>query len=130
MSHIKYQEEYFKEYKLKCQNNPDEMIKELKRWKNADAHILHMTLEEQATYADYVTSKVCLLPEDIVRCLGWEVVLDESEFIKKSTNSCGIGNTALLILTLRKFPNQRNLAQQCQDILEKHKQYVILNFGF
>ena len=115
--HTYYQNLYFNEY---INNTSIDVLKEHNnKWLYGDTCIYKIPLKEQASYADYVTTKVCLLDEDIIVDFALELLEMTDMIIKNKDmiNSCAIGNTAHVICTLDKFPKRAMLRNVCYNLL-------------
>lgn len=90
---------YFEEYKAWANAHQDEAMRELERWEANEVGIIHMTLPEQAEFADYVTRKMCSeQPANIIAALA------HSSFqhpIHQRLECCAIGNLAKVLLTAK-----------------------------
>ena len=99
------QNRYFHDYQEWCGQNVDLMMEELRRWEAADATILYKPLDEQATYADFVTRKMCTNETEavfVIMCQEW--IRDANTLDKWTANTCAIGNVALMTKTALDLP--------------------------
>jgi len=92
------QNEYFKEYEQQCMQDTEGCREELARWKAANVTILSLSLDDQATYADYVTRKVCTEQPEHIIVQASSTMFDDLPPNYK-LNACSIGNFALLLKT-------------------------------
>lgn len=96
------QRRLFNEYRLKNANPSKEMVDELARWEGASDTIRGMPLEEQATYADYVTRGTCEQPMEILE----DLIIDTMDTLlllaekPQKLGTCAIGNIALVIKSI------------------------------
>ena len=107
---------YFQEYQLKCINDRNFLLKENARWENAMPSILSQPIENQAEYADYVTNRICELPNNILLPFVRHS-LGEIPPNLKDCGACAIGNTAKLILMLpedEQIEHRLRLAYSCK----------------
>ena len=84
------------------------MYAELARWEAAKDTILDMTLKEQASYADYVTKKICA-DQDIQLVIIITANMHATAPIGEITKTCAIGNSALLTQTILSRSNDEQL---------------------
>ena len=99
LPHHKYAKQFFNEYIDKCLKDRAFALREKKKWVKLDGKIAKMSLEEQASYADIVTKRICDIKPDITESYAKESLLI---WIKNNeeTNSCGIANFAYTISKL------------------------------
>lgn len=91
------QQRYFYEYQHQCVADINGMHAELARWEAAKDTILTMSLEEQATYGDYVTKKICA-NEAVEMVIA--ITTNMYATAPLVMNACAIGNMALLLQTV------------------------------
>ncbi len=106
------QNRYFLEYKLQCKIDAQRMYDEFSRWEIGDTIMLDLPLSEQATYADYVTRKMCKdQPNNIVVWMC-KTSFNKLEGLDVKLNSAAIGNLALYLYTLNQMNGHDELKTQ------------------
>ena len=119
MSHCEHQERLFSEYKLWCVINPDSAREQYARWiSTTPQKIFMMPINEQITYADYVTSNLCKLDKEIVVSSA-KYALSTIEDARGSMTSCAYGNIAMTIHTLSQWSDQKELRDDIVIALAK-----------
>ncbi len=99
LPHHKYAKQFFNEYVDKCIKDRAFTIREQKKWGKLDGKIAKMILEEQASYVDIVTKRICDLGPEMAESYARESL---ELWIRNSEepNSCGIANFAYTITCL------------------------------
>ena len=106
------QDKYFAEYKSWCVDHPTDMKYELTRW---ETNILDLPVNEQATYADYVTQKMCEeQPEDVIVHMCRAKFINP-QLITRKLNTCAIGGLALYLKTLNEYEGHDDLKSLIQN---------------
>jgi hypothetical protein len=117
-------DQYFQEYKEQSLQNIDGMQAELMRWNAADDTILTMTLDEQSTYADYVTRKLCgEQPEEIVIHSASGMFAELPPGVK--LNSCAIGNIALLLKSVKEMEGHQELKDRLEGQYGQYRDTLV-----
>ena len=89
---------YYAEYQTK---SIDELEEDLQRWESANNTIRNMPLAERATYADYVTKKMCENHHEIaLEYTRSDVIPMLNQINYSSGNTCGIANLAAHLMLL------------------------------
>lgn len=138
--HVEHQNRFFREYQMKCMADEEFVRREVKNWQDVEWSIVDMKIEEQATYADYVTRKTVALGKEILIAMAEDAVTSVGYCIKKMklTGACAIGNSAHIIVSLRQYDDQQPKAdaseaelrsaldqQELRERLEKvHRDYL------
>lgn len=116
--HFEHQQRLFQEYQTQP---PDVLLKNRERWQAVDNEIYNMPIEKQADYADYVTVGLCKMEEEIIVSFSQDLVEGFAQPNTQKVGSCLLGNRAFIILTLSKFPNQKELYEK---LLKSHWEYI------
>lgn len=112
---------FFLEYK----NMPKSTIKnDLKRWRKIDGGIFELPLEEQASYADYVTNKMCDQDDENI-IIGFAINNGTSlKSMQEWNGACSVGNAARLIQKLQEI-GQDTLASNISASLDTYRTRMI-----
>ena len=89
-----------KQYQAHCFGDMEFLKAEVKHWKDGEAVIRGLPIEEQANYADFVTEHMCADEPAILAAYLKEMVEDYSH-TGAPHKCCPIGNLALAIVTLK-----------------------------
>ena len=106
---------FFQEYQ---NQSKEQIMADLVRWESAKETIFGMTIEQQSTYADYVTKKMAKLDDDILQPFIIHTLIEclESSFV--GVNACAIGNVALLILSMNNDEEQQKAKNKFSELLK------------
>ena len=119
---------YFREYQLQCALNPNKMIQELDFWETGDNVIFDMPLEQQSTYADYVTNKICGHGPHAAEQLA-ELSIHQFSIngYAQKKHACAVGNYAKLISTINNPILKEKHLKMHNQMIQYAKEHPVQN---
>lgn len=106
--------QFFREYQQ--MRTPQQLQADLEKWDSARGSIWDMPHEQQAQYADYVTTRMTEQdPEMVLAFARVSLAGMPTDCTIDSTNVCGIGNAARLMLALPEGSEERRAFKAMLD---------------